>query len=62
MAIVRDLVVSTMLAVAVLLSPPVNAQVSGATLSGTVTDTTDAILPGVTITALHVETGNTFVA
>src|SRR5262245_49458162 len=30
-------------------------------MSGTVTDTTDARMPGVTVTALHVETGNTFV-
>src|SRR3981189_2533732 len=44
MAIVRDLVVSTMLAVAVLLSTPVNAQVSGATLSGTVTDASGAVI------------------
>ena len=31
-------------------------------LSGTTTDATDAVLPGVTVTALHVESGNTFVA
>ena len=31
-------------------------------LSGSVTDATDAALPGVTVTALHVATGNTFVA
>jgi hypothetical protein len=30
-------------------------------LTGTVTDATDAVLPGVTVTALHVESGNTFV-
>jgi carboxypeptidase family protein len=30
-------------------------------LSGTVTDTTDAVLPGVTVTAVHTDTGNTFV-
>jgi hypothetical protein len=29
-------------------------------LSGTVMDSTDAVLPGVTVTALHVESGNTF--
>src|SRR5687768_16775863 len=33
-----------------------------ATLSGTVTDTTGAVLPGVTITATNQDTGNTFVA
>ncbi len=29
-------------------------------LTGTASDATDARLPGVTITALHVDTGNTF--
>ena len=29
-------------------------------LGGTVTDSTDAVLPGVTVTARHVESGNTF--
>jgi hypothetical protein len=32
------------------------------TLSGTVSDTTDAVLPGVNVTAMHVESGNTFSA
>lgn len=31
-------------------------------LSGTVTDATDAVLPGATVTATHVDSGNTFVA
>ena len=31
-------------------------------LSGTMTDTTGAVLPGATVTATHVESGNTFVA
>jgi carboxypeptidase family protein len=29
-------------------------------LFGRVTDSTDAVLPGVTVTAVHVDTGNTF--
>ena len=33
-----------------------------ATLSGTVADTTGGVLPGVTISAVHEATGNTFVA
>ena len=33
-----------------------------ATVSGTVTDSTGGVLPGVTITATHVASGNTFVA
>jgi hypothetical protein len=31
-------------------------------LSGTVTDSTDAVLPGVTVTAVHVDSGNKFTA
>src|SRR5205823_9340121 len=42
------------------LARPVAAQ--EATLSGTVTDSTGGVLPGVTVTATHEATGNTFVA
>jgi hypothetical protein len=41
---------------------PVLAAAQEATLSGTVTDSTGAVLPGVTVTALHEATGNRFVA
>jgi hypothetical protein len=41
---------------------PVGARAQEATLSGTVTDSTGGVLPGVTITATHTTTGNTFVA
>ncbi|PYR69742.1 MAG: hypothetical protein DMF88_05080, partial [Acidobacteria bacterium] len=41
---------------------PIGAWAQEATLSGTVTDTTGGVLPGVTITATHTATGNTFVA
>src|SRR3981189_1234376 len=44
MAIVRDLPVYVILALAMLLSAPVQAQVSGATLSGTVTDASGAVI------------------
>src|SRR6266446_6147828 len=40
---------------------PFIASAQDASLSGTVTDSTGAVLPGVTVTALHVATGNTFV-
>ena len=33
-----------------------------ATVNGTVTDTTGGVLPGVTVTAVHEATGNTFLA
>jgi carboxypeptidase family protein/TonB-dependent receptor-like protein len=41
---------------------PVGAWAQEATMSGTVTDSTGGVLPGVTITATHTATGNTFVA
>ena len=41
---------------------PLAAYAQEATLSGTVTDSTGGVLPGVTITATHTATGNTFVA
>src|SRR5712692_2028246 len=54
------LIVFAFLAYILALAVPARAQ--DATLSGTVTDATDAVLPGVTVTALLVESGNTFVA
>jgi hypothetical protein len=47
---------------AVFLSFPVIAQAQDATVNGTVTDSTGGVLPGVTVTALHTTTGNTFFA
>src|SRR5260370_40771853 len=49
------------LASAMLLFCPAMLLAQESALSGTVTDVTDAVLPGVTVTALHTETGNTFV-
>src|SRR5713226_6245024 len=40
---------------------PVVLHAQDVALSGTVTDPTDAVLPGVTVTAVHTATGNTFV-
>src|SRR5574341_1763219 len=45
---------------ATLLAVPVVVHGQEATLTGTVTDATGAVLPGVTITALHEATGNRF--
>ena len=52
----RFLMVGTMLAV------PMLAQAQEATLSGSVTDSTGGALPGVTVRAVHEESGNSFEA
>ena len=46
--------------VCALLALPVRAAAQEAVVTGTVTDSTGGVLPGVTITAVHVATGNTF--
>ena len=48
--------------VGVILAVPVVSQAQEAVISGTVTDTTGGVLPGATITARHVASGNVFVA
>ncbi len=48
--------------VSFLLLLPSSAFAQDATLTGTITDATGGVLPGVTITATHEATGNTFVA
>ena len=50
------------LAIGVLSIVPVRGYAQEATISGTVTDSTGAVLPGVTITAVHEASGNTFEA
>jgi Carboxypeptidase regulatory-like domain len=55
-------VVRRLLLIAVLLLFPVTSDAQDATLSGTVRDSSGGVLPGVTVTALHETTGNTFVA
>ena len=40
---------------------PVTAYAQEAAIGGTITDTTGGVMPGVTVTALHETTGNTFV-
>src|SRR4029077_7847643 len=47
---------------ALLVLVPASAFAQEATLTGTISDTTGGVLPGVTITATHTATGNTFVA
>lgn len=58
----RLTVVRMLLTVAVLLALPPGALAQEATLSGSITDSTGGVLPGVTVTALHEASGNTFVA
>src|SRR5262245_59787120 len=47
---------------AVLIFAAVPAAAQEPTLSGAVTDSTGGVLPGVTVTAVHTASGNTFVA
>jgi len=51
-----------LLRIAMFVLVPSFAFAQEATVSGTITDTTGGVLPGVTITAVHEATGNTFVA
>ena len=48
-----------LIAAAIVTAMPAHAQ--EASLTGTITDATGGVLPGVTVTALHTGTGNTFV-
>src|SRR2546425_3086476 len=45
----------------VILALPAAGRAQDAALTGTVTDSTGGVLPGVTVTALHEASGNTFV-
>ena len=53
-------VVRRLLVVGAILALPAAGSAQEATLSGTVTDSTGAVLPGVTVTAVHDASGNTF--
>src|SRR5687767_13276928 len=60
-AVPRRLVIHLFLLVA-LLAFPIAGYAQEATITGTVTDTTGAVLPGVTVTAVHEAAGNVFEA
>ena len=50
------------LAIAIVLALPGASYAQEATVTGTITDSTGGVLPGVTVTAINEESGNTFVA
>ena len=50
------------LVAAILLALPLSVYAQEATVTGTITDSTGGVLPGVTVTAINDESGNTFVA
>ncbi|MGH2400507.1 MAG: carboxypeptidase-like regulatory domain-containing protein, partial [bacterium] len=55
-------VVRRLFVVSVMLALPVAGYAQDATINGTLTDSTGGVLPGVTVTALHEASGNTFEA
>ena len=56
----RSSIVRWLLAIAVFVAWPAASHAQEAVLAGTVADTTGGVLPGVTVTAVHEATGNTF--
>ena len=50
------------LAIAIFLVLPAASFAQEATVTGTISDSTGGVLPGVTVTAINEESGNTFVA
>src|SRR5213594_2261126 len=55
-------VFTALVVIGAILMLPVRGHAQESTVSGTLTDPTGAVLPGVTVTATHTETGNTFQA
>ena len=49
------------IALAAIMAIPAAAYAQEASLTGTITDITGGVLPGVTVTAIHTDSGNTFV-
>jgi carboxypeptidase family protein/TonB-dependent receptor-like protein len=56
----KSTVAGVLVVFTILLALPVLGYAQEATLSGTVADSTGGVLPGVTVTAVHVTTGNVF--
>src|SRR5687767_6216026 len=57
----KERFVRCLVTIGVFLAVPAMAHAQEAVLTGTVTDSTGAVLPGVTVTAVHEATGNRFV-
>src|SRR5437762_12579484 len=55
-------VFTALVAIGAILMLPVRGHAQESTVSGTLTDPTGAVLPGVMVTATHTETGNKFEA
>src|SRR6516165_9816802 len=53
----RKSILGVFVLISVVFCLPVNAQISNATVSGTIEDATKAVLPGVTVTATNTATG-----
>ena len=51
-----------LVAIGAILMLPVSGHAQESTVSGTVTDPSGAVIPGVTVTATHTESGNKFEA
>ena len=58
----RSSLLRRLIVLGAILALPVTGYGQEAVVSGTVTDTTGGVLPGVTITAVHEASGNTFEA
>jgi hypothetical protein len=54
--------ITWLVVIGAVLALPIAAYAQEATLSGTVTDATGGVLPGVTVTAIQEASGNTFTA
>src|SRR5215213_11320841 len=54
-------VLARVIALAATIAVPAAVHAQEASLTGTITDPTGGVLPGVTVTAVHTDSGNTFV-
>src|SRR5437016_3536436 len=55
-------VITPLLVIGAIVMLPVSGHAQESTINGSVTDSTGAVVPGVTVTATNIESGNTFVA